>query len=176
MDIAAQAEIILREGGYDTWLSPGVSPVVTCFENAALIGFLHVFSSAEELLNQWETSQRAVLSRHGMVLRAAGAKAWNVYSVFLTAGQSKIHLRAIERIEEDFALTRKIARTAVRTAVDMERALLPLIAVKARASLAAADFEARLRSRVKDIAPAALTAFLGETRAEEVARILGAEP
>jgi hypothetical protein len=175
MDVAAQAEIILREAGYDTWLSTGGYPAVTCFENAALIGFLHVFPSAEELLSQWEASQRAVLSRHAVALRSAGAKAWNVYSVFLTPEQSKVHLRAIERIEEDFALTRKIARTALRTPVDIEKTLLPLIAVKAQASLAAADFEARLRSRLKDIAPAALTAFLGEMRADEVARILGAE-
>jgi hypothetical protein len=172
MDIATQAEIILRKAGYDTWPWTGVSPAVTCFENAALIGFIYVFASAEELLTRWETAQQAVLSRHTAALRAAGAKAWNVYSVFLTAEQPS--QRAIERIEEDFALTRKIARAAIRTTDDLESALLPLTAVKAQPSLADANFEARLRTRLKDVPQAALTAFLRETKADEVARILGA--
>jgi outer membrane protein TolC len=67
-----------------------------------------------------------VLSRHTAALRAAGAKAWNVYSVFLIAEQVSSRQRAIERIEEDYALTRKIARVGVRTPDDLERALLPL--------------------------------------------------
>ena len=174
MDTATQAEIILREAGYDTWLWTGASPAVTCFENAALIGFVHVFASAEELLASWETAQQAVLSRHTVALRAAGAKAWNVYSVFLTAEQASPQQRAIERIEEDFSLTRKIARTAVRTPDDLELALLPLTSVKAQPLLGDANFEARLRSRLKEVPPDALTAFLGETKADEVARILGA--
>jgi hypothetical protein len=107
-------------------------------------------------------------------LRAAGAKAWNVYSVFLTAEQPSYRQRAIERIEEDFALTRKIARAAIRTTDDLESALLPLTAVKAQPSLADANFEARLRTRLKDVPQDALTAFLRETKADEVARILGA--
>lgn len=174
MDIATQAEIILRKAGYDTWPWTGVSPAVTCFENAALIGFIHVFASVADLLAHWETAQQAVLSRHTAALRTAGAKAWNVYSVFLTAEQASSRQRTIERIEEDFALTRKIARAAIRTTDDLESALLPLTAVKAQPILADANFEARLRTRLKDVPQDALTAFLGETKADEVARILGA--
>ena len=173
MDIATQSEIILRESGYDTWSWTGASPSVTCFENAALIGFIHVFPSADELLARWEAVQHAVLSRHSAALRAAGAKAWNVYSVFFTAEQASSRQRAIERIDEDFTLTRKIARASVRTLEDIERALLPLIAVKAQPLLADADFEGRLRSRLMDVPSDALTAFLSETNADEVARILG---
>jgi hypothetical protein len=174
MDIATQAEIVLRGAGYDTWSWTGVSPAVTCFENAALIGFLHVFESAETLLTTWEAKQQVVLARHAASLRVAGAKAWNVYSIFLTAESVPLRHKTIERIEEDFNLTRKIARPAIRTPDDLERVLLPLIAVKAQPMLGAANFEARLRSRLKEITPEAVTAFLNETTADEVARILGA--
>ena len=174
MDIATQAEIILRKAGYDTWPWTGVSPAVTCFENAVLIGFVHAFASVADLLAHWETAQQAVLSRHSAALRRAGEKAWNVYSIFLTAEQASPRQSTIERIEEDFALTRKIARAAIRTTDDLESALLPLTAVRDQPMLTDANFEARLRTRLKDLPQDAITAFLGETRANEVARKLGA--
>lgn len=176
MDIATQAEVVLREAGYETWPWTGASPSVTCFENAALIGFVHVFSSADELLARWEAAQQAVLSRHSAALRAAGAKAWNVYSVFLAEEQAPTQQRAVERIEENFALTRKIARAGVRTQDDVERALLPLTAVKAQPILSDTDFQDRLRARLKDVSADVLTAFLGGTSAEEVAKILAEKP
>jgi hypothetical protein len=176
MDIATQTEIILRGAGYETWPWTGVTPAVICFENAALIGFVHVFSSADELLARWEAAQQAVLSRHNAALRAAGAKAWNVYSVFLAEEQAPTQQRAVERIEENFALTRKIARAGVRTQDDVERALLPLTPVKAQPILSDADFQDRLRARLKDVSADVLTAFLGATSAEEVAKILAEKP
>jgi hypothetical protein len=176
MDIATQAEIALRRAGYETWLWTGVSPAVTCFENAALIGFVHVFSSVEELLARWEAAQQAVLFRHSAALRAAGAKAWNVYSVFLAEEKALTNRRAVERIEENFALTRKIARDGVRTQDDVERALLPLAAVKAQPILSDTDFQDRLRSRLKNVSADVLAAFLGAASAEEVARILAEKP
>ena len=173
MDIATQAEIVLRGAGYETWPWSGISPPVTCFENAALIGFIYVFDSAESLLTTWEVRQHAVLARHAAALRAAGAKAWNVYSIFLAGENAQQRNRVIERIEENFALTRKIARAAIRTPEDLERVLLPLIAVKAKPLLGDTDFEARLRSRVKEIPPEAVTALLSNITPDEVARILG---
>jgi len=149
---------------------------VTCFENAALIGFVHVFPSADELLARWEAAQQSVLARHSAALRAAGAKAWNVYSVFLAEEQAPSQQRAVERIEENFALTRKIARAGVRTQDDVERALLPLTAVKAQPILSDTDFQDRLRARLNDVSPDVLTAFLGATSAEEVAKILVEKP
>lgn len=176
MDIATQVEITLREAGFDTWPWSGATPAVICFENAALIGFVHVFASAGELLERWDANQTAALSRHSAALRAAGAKAWNVYSVFLTEDQAPMQQRAVERIEEDFALTRKIARTGVRTHEDLERALLPLTAVRAQPLMSDTDFEDRLRARLKDVSADVLTAFLGTVPAEDVATILVEKP
>lgn len=176
MDIATQTEVLLREAGYETWTWAGTATAVICFENAALIGFVHVFPSANDLLARWLETQNATLSRHGPALRAAGAKAWNVYSVFVTEEQAPTQQRAVERIEEDFVLTRKIARAGVRTQDDLERTLLPLTALRAQPLFSESDFEDRLRARLKDVSPDVLTAFLGATPPEEVARILAEKP
>ncbi len=175
MDIPTQVEIVLRDAQYDTWVSTGTSSPVTCFESAALMGFVHVFDSARAMLDDWETRQKHVLARHAAALRAAGAKAWNVYSLFLTAESAPDQMRAIERIEENFELTRKIAHESVRTVDDVERALLPLISVRSKPSLGASNFNDRLRARLKELPPEAVTAFLSDTSSVEVARILGEE-
>lgn len=174
MDIATQTEILLRGAGYDTWMA--TTPAVICFENAAILGFVHVFPSADDLLAHWHEAQHNALSRHGPALRAAGAKAWNVYSVFLTKDQPSTQQFAIERIEEDFTLTRKIARAGVRTQDDLERTLLPLTGIRAQPLPSDADFEDRLRARLRDVSPDVLAAFLGHASAEEVARILVDQP
>lgn len=175
MDIPTQVEIVLRDAQYDTWVSTGTSSQVTCFESAALIGFVHVFDSARSLLDEWDTRQKHVLARYAATLRAAGVKAWNVYSLFLTAESAPDQMRAIERIEEDFEFTRKIARQSVRTVDDVELALLPLISVRSKPSLGEYNFNDRLRARLKDLPEKAVTAFLSDTSSIEVARILGEE-
>ena len=49
--------------------------------------------------------------------------------------------------------------------------MLPLTAVRAPPILPDTDFEDRLRARLKDVSADVLTAFLGTTSAEEVAKI-----
>lgn len=174
MDIPTQAEIFLREAGYDTWSWSGASPAVTCFESPGLVGFLHVFETADALLQTWEMAQQRVLARHAPVLRAAGAKAWNVYSIFLTTEKATPEQRrAVERLEEDFSLTRKISRSEVQTADDLFQVLLPLAPIQSQPLLANAGVADRLRARAKDISETAIVAFLGSSTPEEVAAILG---
>lgn len=174
MDIQTQAEIILRSAEYDTWTWGGLPHTVVCFENAALAGFVHVFASGEELLAEWRGAQQTTLSRHSAALRAAGNKAWNVYSVLLSEAEAVPEIaRAVERIEEDFTLTRKIARLGVTTRDALEHALMALTKVAAKPDLEEAQFAMRLRMRLSDVPERALTAFLGETPAQELARMLG---
>ena len=174
MELATQSEILLRDAQYETWSWTGITPAVTCFENSLLMGFVHVFESASALLEGWEARQKATLAHHAPVLRSAGTKAWNVYSVFLTSERITQYVRAIELIEEDFTLTRKIARSSVQTPKDLECAFLPLISLKANPVLGAVNFEARLRNQLKDVSSGVVTAFLSETPGNEVARLLGA--
>ena len=173
MDIQTHCEVILRGAGYQTWPWTGVSPPVICFESATLIGFVHVFRSAEDLLSNWEGAQQRVLARHAGALRTAGAKAWNVYSIFLTSEQSPSLQHRIERLEENFALTRKIARSSIQTVDDVENVLLPLVPIKAQPLIENLKTSERLRSRAKDIPVEALNAFLSEMSAKDVVDILG---
>jgi hypothetical protein len=172
MDIATQAEVLLREAGYETWRWAAASPPVICFENATLIGFLHVYDSAEKLLEGWESSQAKILARYSASLRQAGSKAWNVYSLFLSSERNPERRRDVERLEEDFRLTRKIARIDLQLPDDLRHALMPLLPVKAQPKLAEGNLEDRLRARAKDIAPAALEGFLRASTPEDVARML----
>lgn len=174
MDIFTQVEILLRDAQYETWTWTSSVGPVTCFESAALMGFVYVFDTADALLGAWKEDQKVALTRHAASLRGAGAKAWNVYSVFLTPDQEARRRREIERIEEDFSLTRKIARASITTPDDVEKALLPLLSIRSKPLLGASHFETRLRTRLKDIPPEAVTAFLNETSPTEIARILGA--
>src|SRR6185437_3731836 len=165
MDISLQSEIVLRDAEYKTWTCTGstAAPVI-CFENVASLGFLLVFPTVSELIGSWEAVQKSALARHAASLRASGPKAWNVYSVFLTPESLPSRARIIERLEEDFSLTRKIARAGIQTADDLERALLPLISIRSRPLLGAANFEARLRARLKDIPLDAVTALMNDMR------------
>ena len=172
MDIPTQAEIVLRDGQYETWVWNGPVPI-TCFENASVMGFLHVFVSSTALISGWPEVQQATLARHASIIRSAVAKAWNIYFVFLTADSDPAALRSIERIEENFSQTRKIARGALQTPADVERALLPLVPIRARPILGASQFESRLRTRLKDFNQNGVEAFISETPAGDVARILG---
>lgn len=175
MDIPRQAEIVLRNAHYETWTWASPNGGVTCFESAAIMGFVHVFDTAAALMNGWQSIQKIALARHAATLRSAGTKAWNVYSVFLTADSGSPPPREIERIDEDFTLTRKIARSYVTTPDDVVRALLPLIAIRSHPQLGASNFEARLRSRLKNVPSHAVSAFLNDAPTTEVARILGAK-
>lgn len=175
MDILTQAEIALRNAQYETWSWAGPGGQVTCFESAALIGFVHIFETADTLMARWQGTQKATLARHAAMLRGAGAKAWNVYCIFLTAERAPMLTRSIERIEEDFTLTRKIARAAVTTPEDVEKALLPLMGIRAQPVLGVTNFEDRLRNRLRDIPDEAVATFMNETPALDVARILGAK-
>lgn len=175
MDIATQAEIVLRDGQYETWAWNGPIPI-TCFESASVMGFLHVFESSAALVGRWPEVQKSTLARHASVIRSAGAKAWNIYFVFLTADADPTATRSIEQIEEDFSQTRKIARGAVKSPADVERAFLSLLPIRAKPILAASQFESRLRARLKDLNQNGVEAFLGESPADDVARILGETP
>jgi hypothetical protein len=176
MDIGTQSEIVLRESGYQTWAWTGASPPVICFENTTVAGFVHVFPTAQELLATWEAAQQRVLSRHAPAFRAAGAKAWNVYSVLLTSELAPALQRRVERLEEDFSLTRKIARTAIQTPEDVTNALLPLGPIRAQPLLEGADVASRIRTRATDLPIEALNAFLGDGTPDDVVEILESRP
>lgn len=175
MDIGTQSEVILRAAGYETWAWTGSIPPVTCFENESIVGFIHVFGTAEALLKDWSAAQQRTLARHATSLRAAGNKAWNVYSILLTSEFSPRLQPAVERLEEDFSLTRKIARTGIQSVDDLTIVLLPLLPIKSQPLLDSAMVADRLHTTAKEVPQLALEAFLSGVRPEDVVDILGAK-
>ena len=176
MDIGLQTEIILRDAGFETWSWAGGDVPVICFENAVVAGFVHLFSSAQDLLARWEQAQSATLNRHSVSLRSAGTKAWNIYSIFLAADGAREIGRQIERIDEDFSLARKIARGDMRSVDDLRVALLPLLPIQAQPTLGESRYSERLRSRLKELPPAVVDAFIGPTSAPDVAHMIETDP
>jgi hypothetical protein len=147
--------------------------VITCFESQSVAGFIHVFTTCASLLDGWRNAQQAVLNRYAAALRPAGVKAWNVYSVFLTpeVGTESQGFE-IERIEEDFTLTRKIARSKVTTPTDVSSAFLPLLPIASFADVTVTDYHTQLRKRLSEIDEKVTAAFLGTQPASEVAALL----
>lgn len=174
MDIRSTVEITLREAGYATWLwSPGKLEV-TCFEDEALGGFVHLFTDSKQLLETWQNVQDATLSRYAPVLKAAGAKAWNIYSVFLAQQPvgSSGELRMLNKIEEQLQHTRKIVKAGLMTEKDVRSALLPLLPISSLATISTIDFTSRLKSKLVDLPPKAISAFLSKVDASEVVAVL----
>lgn len=177
MDIHTQVEVVLRGADYETWPWSDGTRAVTCFENQAIAGFVHVFDTCDDLLTGWQESQRVVLSRFAPALRPAGVKAWNVYSVFLTPDPgTPVHVFEVEKIEEDFALTRKIARPNVVVVDDITNALLPLLPARSFTGVLVTDFQAQLQRRLSEVDQRLATAFLNNQSGAEIAALLVESP
>ena len=125
-DLSIEVEITFQDAGYDTWKVDNTSDDILCFENSVLCGFVYFFDTVEDLLSNWKQREERVIRRFSPSLRQIGEKAWNTYSVFLTSDSNPAASWAVGAIEEDFQLTRKIARTGLIETESVKRALLPL--------------------------------------------------
>jgi hypothetical protein len=103
---------------------------------------------------RWRETEAILLARYAPQFRAAGEKAWNVYSVFVTkARASNEERREVRWIEEDLERTRKITATGVVVREDVVKALLPLLPIIAKPVLASEDSTQRLLRRIEVISP-----------------------
>lgn len=173
-DIMAQAEAMLKAAGYATWRRNERNETSLVLEDPSSIGFLYVFDTADALLRSYKLREEATLSAYASALRSAGDKAWNVYSVFLTAEECKADVeRRVLRIEENLRRTRKIARASVTSERALEVALLPLLPLIARRESKLSDYSDRLERKIANVnGPAVARAFFGSASSDEVARML----
>lgn len=177
-DLISTVQIVLQEAGYQTWLASVDRLTAIGFEDDAVMGFACAFEDAQTLLNHWRSVEAALLSRYAPRLREAQDKAWNVYSVFLSAAQAnEDQTREVRQIEEDLERTRKLAACGLTGHDDVVLALLPLLPIQYRPRLDNGDLTERLRKRIATIAPAAADAALDDrVTPAEVVRLLGASP
>jgi hypothetical protein len=175
MEILSQAERLLRKGGYRVRLLPAPPTQVLCFEDDVAIGFLRLFETAAALIETWRDLERSDIVRHALQLRSAPRKAWNVYSLLLTAAPvSPSQVAEIDRIEEDFSSTRKIVRGGITSPVDLEQALLPLLPLRSLTTVvSASDYEGRLRSHLNFLPEELLDGVLRNMPPGEIVRRMG---
>jgi hypothetical protein len=173
MDIAGHAEALLRSAGYVTRREYYAGGTLA-FEDDAVIGFLFTFDSGIELLETYDGREAVALATNTPALLAAGEKAWNVYSVFLTAEECKSQTeRRLLRIEENLKRTRKIARASVTSARALQAALLPLLPLVARSEWNHSDYVERLEKKIANASDRRIAkAFFGPASTDEIAGML----
>ena len=154
-----------------TWIWRHVSTEVICFEDSTVLGFAHIFASCDNLLENWQRVQQLTLSAHGLSLRSAASKAWNVYSIFLAPDDPGVNNPKLEALEEDFTFTRKIARGSVQTISDVELALLPILPLRNLPSAKSADYLQRVKANLRDLPQVGVSAFLSDVEAEDIVAI-----
>jgi len=174
-DLTSIVQVVLQEAGYQTWLSPVEDVTAICFEDDTVMGYVCPFDQPSALLARWRNVEFKFLARFAPRFREAEDKAWNVYSIFLSAGNaSPDEAREIRRIDEDLEKTRKVAACGLVGQEDIITALLPILPIQYRPSLEGGDVTERLKKRIASIAPAAVDAALNEKIAPtEVVRLLG---
>jgi hypothetical protein len=177
MDLLDQVHVVLRDAGYATEPLGGMAQQALTFEDDIVLGFLCRFVDVASLLSGWSAAHKAILTRCAPQLRLSRDKAWNVYAVFLTsvpASPSEAH--EINRIEDDFTATRKIARAGIGSSDDVQRSLLPLLPIRSITDVAVSDYSSKMRTRLSMLPAQAVDAILGSTSPEELARILMEHP
>lgn len=176
MNLRSQAQIVLQEAEYQTWLASIDKLNAIGFEDNSVMGFACIFDRAETLLQQWRDVETAWLNTHVLSLQKAGEKTWNVYSLFLSGEKgTDVQAREIKWIEEDLERTRKIAACGITDRESLIKVLLPLLPLQFQPVLDSEDFDVtqRLQKRIMDIAPSVGTAALDDKVSPiEVVRLL----
>jgi len=144
MNLISEARSLLEEAKYWTHM-PDITGSMFYFEDHSLMGFLSVHDSFEDILNKWEKKQDLFITKNADRLRTSSDKAWNVYSVFLTAKSCPPKLLSkLYEIEEDFRGTRKVVRTGIETNSDLKIALITFLPIQNVIMLESEDLNKRL--------------------------------
>ena len=168
MSLVDDAVVVLREAGYR--VRDRKPKEEALFEDDTVMGIVVAYPDARALLDGWQREQDRFLGECANQIRRAPSKAWNMYTVHLTGTAAGVKdVAVLNRIEEDFRATRKIARVA-GSREEVVQALLPLLPLQAYVSGSVEGLPDRLR-RVLKLRPETLTAVLNSP-SEEIAKKL----
>lgn len=148
MNLSEEARTVLETGGFRTAL--GVSSANTVyFEDDNIVGAVFIHPTLADLIASWEECQDRFLGSNSRALRSDPIKAWNIYTVHLTADHGFPSLMSDTfDIEQDFRGTRKIVRAGVAKRADVREALLPLLPLQHRTSITPSNISKRLKERL----------------------------
>jgi hypothetical protein len=153
-EVLSMVQVVMQNANYRTWEIGGSKNPIIGFEDEATMGFVCSFDTPRQMIDNWRETEAMLLARYAAHFRAAGDKAWNVYSVFVSeARASDEERREVRWIEEDLERTRKITATGVVARDDVLKALLPLLPIIAKPLLASEDSTQRLLRRIEVISP-----------------------
>ena len=143
-----EIRLVLEEAGFLTSVTRPDSQAFL-FEDDSVMGQLHVFVTARDVLGAWEKAQDEFLQTHLPVFRRNTAKAWNLYTVLIaTQPATDDDATRLSALEEDFRSTRKIARAGVSTRDEIMGALAPLLPFRNNLTLDLADTRGQWLDRV----------------------------
>jgi hypothetical protein len=153
-EVLSMVQVTMQNANYRTWDISAIKTPSVCFEDEASMGFVCAFDSPRQMIEKWRETESMLLARYAAQFRAAGDKAWNVYSVFVTEARASLEeRREVRWIEEDLERTRKITATGVVAREDVVKTLLPLLPIMAKPVLAPEDSTQRLLRRIEVISP-----------------------
>jgi hypothetical protein len=159
-DLLELSSALLGDAGYRTSRRSIDGQDAIVFEDATVLGFVFEYSDCQALLAGWAGDSARTVASQQFGLRRAGTKAWNTYTIFLTAGwASGAQASQLNAIEEDLIGTRKLARAAISDPSDLRRALISLLPFQAAPRLEAVDIIREIQSRTTELAPSAVEAF-----------------
>jgi hypothetical protein len=172
MSLLREVEAVLSKAGYRITHKPAV-PDSIVFEDDSLYGFVVEYDSISRLREAWRSAEELFLTFHAPSLRQAAQKAWNCYSVHITADAgSESEIRALLAIEEDFKSTRKIARGALSSRKDLVHALAPLLPLQNVVAPERQSLQPDPKGRLREWPAAAVEALVGDAAVTEVVALL----
>jgi hypothetical protein len=112
IDLLEESHRLLNASNIMTNVIDTLRGKVLAFEGVTALGFIITYSDTAGLLESWSADAAALISEHQLSFRRAQAKAWNAYTVFLSAGPASYGEQvALNVIEEDLSY-RQILVTA----------------------------------------------------------------
>jgi len=172
MSLIPDVVSILDKAGYRTVRVAGI-PSAVAFEDEVLFGVVVDYESVDALKRGWKEIEQNFLTLHAPSLRRSDQKAWNCYSVHITAEPCpKQEMASLLSIEEDFRGTRKIARATISTRKDLAYALAPLLPLQNAAPGERQGELPDFKQRFRGWSPAAVDGLLAGVTIEELITLL----
>lgn len=147
MQLLYEVDAVLRAAEFRT-VRPAETPDTVVFEDDTILGFVAVYAGVEELITQWKNQQDGFLRGNAARLRRDPSKAWNTYSVFLTAAPVDQSAWETLGIESDMTATRKIVRGGIITVHDVRDALGPILPLVAGRTTSGERVDALLKEKL----------------------------
>lgn len=148
MEINDMLSNVLRDAGYEIYLDHR-SGADYCFEDDSTLGQIRIYDTPDDLLTYWRQDQDRFLRAYASLIRSAGPKSWNIYTVLISSQAAAYEqLPSLRTLPDDLAATRKICGTGIETEQDCIQILLPLLPIQYESNLVRVDVTSEIQSRL----------------------------